>query len=146
MPFRFSLATVLRVRENVEHTEALKLEKCYAELAKAQGMLWEAEQNIVRARQSRQDELERGLTGVELQMAVEEELYWKQLSAQRLQLLHEAQARLRDQITAYRKARQSRDVLEELRLQKFESYRREQDKSEQRQRDEAFLLRRKSQH
>jgi flagellar FliJ protein len=146
MPFRFSLATVLRVRENVEQTEALRLEKYYAELAKVQGMLWEAEQNIARARQLRQDELSRGITAIELRMAVEEESHWKQRSAELLQQLREAQARLRDQILAYRKARQSRDVLEELRKQKFESYRREQEKSEQRERDEIFLLRRKRRH
>jgi flagellar FliJ protein len=146
MAFRFSLATVLRVRENLEHTEALRLEKCYADLAKVQGMLWEAEQNIARAQQSRQDQLVRGVTAVELQMAMEEESRWKQRSAQLLQQLRDAQARLREQIVAYRKARQNRDVLEELRKQKLDTYRREQEKSEQRERDEAFLLRHKSRH
>jgi flagellar export protein FliJ len=146
MAFRFSLATVLRVRENLEHTEALRLEKCYANLAKVQGMLWEAEQNIARARQTRQDELAQGVTAIELQLGLDEEARWKQRSAQLLQQMREAQARLKDQILAYRKARQNRDVLEELRKQKADSYRREQEKSEQRERDEAFLLRRRSQH
>jgi flagellar export protein FliJ len=146
MAFRFTLATVLRVRENIEHTEALRLEKCYADLAKVQGMLWEAEQNIARATQAKQEELARGVIAVELQSAMEEESRWKQRSAELLQQLREAQTRLREQIAAYSKARRSRDVLEELRIQQFAVYRREQDKSEQRERDETFLLRRKSRH
>jgi flagellar export protein FliJ len=145
MPFRFSLAAVLRVRENLEHTESLVLEKRYVELAKAQGMLWEAEQNIHHARQAREEQLSCGVTAIELQLKMEEESYWKQRSVELSQQLLQAQARLHEQIVIYRKARQSRDILEELRKQKFESYRRAQDKAEQRDRDEAFLLRRKNQ-
>jgi flagellar biosynthesis chaperone FliJ len=145
MPFRFSLAAVLRVRENLEHAESLILEKRYSELAKFQGMLWEAQQNIHHARQARQDQLTRGVTAIELQLKMEEEAYWKQRSVEVSQQLLQAQARLREQIAVYRKARQNRDVLEELRKQKFEIYRREQERAEQKDRDEAFLLRRKSQ-
>jgi flagellar export protein FliJ len=143
MAFRFSLETVLRLRENLEHTESLLLERRYAELAQVQGMLWEAEQNIVYSREQKNRELDRGTTTIQLQLAVEEESRLREHRDALVQKLQEAQALLREQLSAYRKARQKRDILQELRKQKFDLHRREQEKSEQSQSDEAFLLRRK---
>src|SRR5450631_897484 len=143
MPFQFSLATVLRLRENLEHTELLTLEKRYSELALAQGRLWEAEQNIIRAAESRQLELSRGTTAIQLQLAIEEESQMRQQRDALLQKLQEAQRVLREQLAIYWKARQKRDILQELRKQKFDVYQRTQAKLEQRERDELFLLRRK---
>lgn len=143
MPFRFSLETVLRLRENLEHTESLILERRYAELAQAQGMLWEAEQNIVHSRELKNQELTRGTTAIQLQLAMEEESRLRQRRDDLTKKLLEAQALLREQIATYRQARQKRDILQELHKQKFDLYRREQGKTEQRERDEAFLLRRK---
>jgi len=144
MAFRFSLETVLRLRETLEHTESLILERRYSELARAQGMLWEAEQNIIYSRETKNEELARGMTAIQLQLAIEEESRLQQQRDTLLRKLQEAQNLLREQLAAYRKARQKRDVLEELRKRNFESYRREQEKREQRERDETFLLRRKS--
>jgi len=141
MPFRFSLASVLNIREKLEQRELLLLERRYAELATAQGKLWEVAQNIVRNHEQQADELKRGTTGFQLQMAIEEA---KALEDRRLQLqkkLQEAQKALREQLENYRKARQKRDVLEELRQQQLDRYQREQGKIEQRERDELFLLR-----
>jgi len=143
MPFQFSLATVLRLRENLEHTELLTLEKRYSELALAQGRLWEAEQNIIRAAESRQLQLSRGTTAIQLQLAIEEESQMRQQRDALLQKLQEAQKVLREQLAVYWKARQKRDILQELRKQKFDVYQRAQAKLEQRERDELFLLRRK---
>jgi flagellar export protein FliJ len=143
MPFQFSLATVLRLRENLEHTELLTLEKRYSELALAQGRLWEAEQNIIRAAESRQLQLSRGTTAIQLQLAIEEESQMRQQRDALLQKLQEAQKVLREQLVVYWKARQKRDILQELRKQKFDVYQRAQAKLEQRERDELFLLRRK---
>jgi flagellar FliJ protein len=144
MPFRFSLATLLRVRESLEHTEMLVLEKRYGEVAFVQGQLWEADQNLIRARECRQEELSRGVMAVQLQLALEEEIRQRRLRDELLKELQAAQTRLREQLDIYWKARQKRDVLQEIRKQKFEQYRREQEKSEQRERDELFLLRYRS--
>jgi flagellar export protein FliJ len=143
MPFQFSLATVLRLRETLEHTELLTLEKRYSELALAQGRLWEAEQNIIRAAESRQLELSRGTTAIQLQLAIEEESQMRQQRDALLQKLQEAQKVLREQLAIYWKARQKRDILQELRKQKLDVYQRTQAKLEQRERDELFLLRHK---
>jgi flagellar export protein FliJ len=141
MPFRFSLATVLNLREQLEQREMLLLERRYAELAAVQGRLWEAAESIVRAQQQQADELKAGTTAFPLQLIVET---IKALERHRatLQLnLQEAQLRLREQLGKYRQARQKRDVLEELRQQQFDYYQREQGKMEQRECDELFLLR-----
>lgn len=144
MPFRFSLASVLKLRGTLEHRELLALERRYAELAAAQGRLWEAEKVIVAAREQRERQLRNGTTAIEIQFGLE---HANQLERNRAALhtaLQETQRILREQLTRYRKARQERDVLEELRKRQFEVYRREQDKIEQNQRDELFLLRHRS--
>jgi len=141
MPFRFPLATVLNLRERLEQRELLLLERRYAELAAVQGKLWEAAQNITRAHEQQAQDLKRGTTAFPLHLNAEA---IKALERHReaLQLnLQEAQLRLREQLEKYRQARQKRDVLEELRQQQLDHYRREQGKAEQRERDELFLLR-----
>jgi flagellar export protein FliJ len=141
MPFRFSLTTVLKVRENIEQKESRALEKCYVELSAAQGRLWEAEQNISREQQEREAELKQGTSAFQLQMSLEEERRLKEVRDQHIKKLAEAQARLREQIEIYKRARQQRDTMEELRIQQAEEYRREQLKNEQQERDELFLMR-----
>ncbi len=146
MPFRFPLASVLKLRGTLEHRELLVLERRYAELAAAQGRLWEAEKAIVVAREQRERQLQNGTTAIQIQFALE---HANQLERNRTALhaaLLETQRILREQLTVYRKARQERDVLEELRKRQFDVYRRAQDKIEQNQKDELFLLRRRSGH
>jgi len=141
MPFRFSLATVLNLRVNLEQKEARILELRYAELAAAQGRLWEAEQNITRAQQDRAQQLNEGTSAFQLQLALQEEAGLKQKRLDAHQKLQEAQIRLRQQIEIYKQARQKRDTLEELRKRQATEYQREQSKSEQQERDELYLLR-----
>jgi flagellar export protein FliJ len=142
MPFRFSLATVLNLRGNLEQKEARVLEQRYAELAAAQGRLWEAEQNITHAQQERAQQLSEGIPAFQLQLALQEETNLKQKRLDAHQKLQEAQTRLREQIDIYKQARQQRDTLEELRKRQATEYQREQTKTEQQERDELYLLRR----
>jgi flagellar export protein FliJ len=141
MPFRFSLATVLNLRENLEQKEARILEQRYAELAAAQGHLWEAEQNITRAQQERAQQLNQGTSAFQLQLALQEEANLKHKRLHAHQKLQEAQTRLREQIDLYKQARQQRDTLEELRKRQAVQYQRQQAKAEQQERDELYLLR-----
>jgi len=141
MPFRFSLATVLSLREKLEQREMLLLERRYSELAAVQGKLWEAAQNITRAQEQQAEDLKRGTTAFPLQLNVETIRSLEKHRATLQKQLQEAQLRLRDQLEKYRQARQKRDVLEELRKQQLEHHQREQGKMEQRERDELFLLR-----
>jgi flagellar export protein FliJ len=144
MPFRFSLTTVLQVRENLEQKEARALEQCYVELSAAQGRLWEAEQNITHAQEERAHELSQGIPAYQLQLALGDEKRLKQLRENWQTKLQEAQVRLRGQIEIYKRARQQRETMEELRKQQVEEYQREQLKSEQQERDELYLMRLRS--
>jgi len=144
MAFRFALASVLKYRQDLEHRELLRLEQRYAELAAAQAEFWKAEENIVLARKEREHTLSQGTTAVHLQLALEYDARLRRRRESSQKALAEAQASLRQQLQAYHQARQSRDALEELRKKQFEAYRKEEGRSEQRQRDELFLLRRRA--
>ncbi len=144
MPFRFPLATVLNLRENLEQKEARLLERRYVELSAAQGRLWEAEQNIVRAQEERAHQLSQGIPAFQLQLALSEETRLKQLRDDWQGKLQEAQTHLREQIEIYKRARQQRDTMEELRKRQAEDFQREQLKSEQQERDELHLMRLRS--
>jgi flagellar export protein FliJ len=146
MPFRFSLATVLNLRDNLEQKEARTLERRYVELSAAQGRLWEAEQNIIRAQEERAHELSQGISAFQLQLALSDETRLKQLRDDWQKKFQEAQSRLREQIEIYKKARQQRDTLDELRKQQAEDYQREQLKTEQQERDELYLMRLRRRH
>ena len=141
MAFEFSLSVLLRLRENLEHKELLVLEKHYANIARIQARLLEAEQNILHAQERRQEELSHGTLAAEVKFTVDEERRIREYRETLLQELLEAQKRLKEQLVIYWKARQKRDVLQELRKHQFDAYRSEQAKIEQRDRDELFLLR-----
>ena len=141
MPFRFSLEAVLNLRERLEQHEMLLLEGCYTELAAAQGELWETAQNIARAQAQQAEELKSGTTAFPLQLQVATIGSLEQRRAVLQKNLQDAQARLHEQLEKYRQARKKRDVLKELHQQQLRKYQQEQEKLEQRERDELFLLR-----
>ncbi len=143
MPFRFPLASVLKVREDLEHRELLMLERKYAELAAAQSAYWQAQQVLSEERNRQQQELTEGTTGVQLQTGIEYSTYLEQQRRTLELKLLDAQSRLREQQETYWKARQERDVLQELRKQQFQKYSQEEAKREQSERDELFLIRRR---
>jgi flagellar export protein FliJ len=143
MPFRFPLASVLKVREDLEHRELLMLERKYSELAAAQSAYWQAQQALTDERKRQQQELMEGTTAVQLQTGIEYSTYLEQQRRILELKLLEAQSRLREQQEIYWKARQERDVLQELRKQQFQKYSQEEAKREQSERDELFLIRRR---
>ena len=79
-----------------------------------------------------------------MQLALEDEKRLRLLRDDWQKKLQEAQTRLREQIEIYKKARQQRETLDELRKQQAEDYQREQLKSEQQERDELYLMRLRS--
>jgi flagellar export protein FliJ len=146
MPFRFALASVLKFRQDLEQREMRLLEKCYADLAATQAHYWQAEERISHEKREREEQLRQGTTAVQLHLALEYEARLQHQLAALQEKLREAQEHLRQQLETYRKARQNRDIIEELRKQQLDAYRRNEAKLEQRQRDELFLLRRMVRH
>lgn len=142
MPFRFSLSAVLRIRESIEHKEQLALEQCYRQLYTIQKHLSEQDDQIAQIRQEYEDYLIRGTKAVDLHCLIEQRVQAERQRDAILRQLTEAQDRLRKQIESYRSARQQREIVGQVRTNRFEEYQKREALNEQKVRDDLFLLRR----
>ena len=142
MPFRFTLAPVLRLRENLERREYLALQALYAETAEVRSDIRGWEQMLLQARSQRISKLSEGMPAVLLQFELESEARVERKRQTLLAKLAELQGKVNEQIGKYRQARQKREILEELRRQQLQDYTREEAVREQQAADELFLLRR----
>lgn len=142
MPFRFTLAPVLRLRENLERREYLALQALYSESAEVRSDIRGLEQMLLQARSQRISKLSEGMPAVLLQFELESEARVERKRQTLLTKLAELQGKVNEQIGKYRLARQKREILEELRRQQLQEYAREEAIREQQAADELFLLRR----
>jgi flagellar export protein FliJ len=141
MPFRFRLATLLRVRLSLEQAEERKL---HALLQRAAALRLQAEQaedeQRLRQRAVRQ-ELCAGLRGAEIQFMAECDGQFEKL----LRRLEEEQCRVNQQVSLQRDrllaARRERETLEVLEKRQLAAYQELQARREQQQRDETSSLR-----
>jgi flagellar export protein FliJ len=141
MAFHFSLEAVLRVRRGQERVERQKLEAILSEEARTWARLEEVGHRQLELRRQFQHELGSGLAGSEVQYeALREASVASLIAALRTRLAeldqqHHAQAQI------FIKARQRREVLENLRLRKLDLYRIDQARREQQELDDLFLMR-----
>jgi flagellar export protein FliJ len=141
MAFHFSLEAVLRLRRGQERVERLKLEAILSEQAKTRARLEEATEDHFALRRGFQQELGRGLAGSELQYEAMREANLASLRATLQARLVELDQQRWAQAKIFVKARQHREVLENLRLRKLSLYRIEQNRREQQELDDLFLMR-----
>lgn len=141
MPFQFSLQPVLTLRASYERIERLRLLQTAAAIVRAQNEIAAAVRESEQARQSLREQLASGSSGVEIQFEAAREgaraNYRRALIARLAGLRRKYEA----QQAIYRRAKQKREILENLRDQQFQEYRLEQARREQRTLDELFLLR-----
>ncbi len=143
MAFRFALAAVLKYRESLEQRAYLALEKAQQDIVQTEQRSLACEERYSAARMRRDSDLGRGITSVHLQAEYEEELALRQ-EIERLKVqLQQLHARRQECLKTYEAARRNREVLDELRVQQFEAYRRDQAKREQKTLDDVFLSRRR---
>jgi flagellar export protein FliJ len=143
MSFRFPLQAVLNYRANLERREYLTLGRVHQQVGEAEIQLQQAEELCAAATRKREAQTVRGVASVHLQEAYQQELG---LEARRDQLrdkLKQLRITLEQCRRAYEAARQKREVMDELRIQRLDAYRREQGKQEQRRIDDLFLSRRR---
>jgi flagellar export protein FliJ len=146
MAFRFTLAAVLKYRENIEQREYFALERIQQEVARVEARIQQVEEQHSAVRQRRDAELARGIASIHLQTAYEQELALdKQLDKLQAQL-QELQGRRRQCLKTYQLARQKREVLDHLRVRQLEAYRRAQAKRQQTTLDDIFLSRQRRSH
>jgi flagellar export protein FliJ len=143
MSFRFSLQAVLHLYEGLEHQHELRLRTANQQVARVRHLIeqLDALRQHNRAQQAR--ELEAGKTGAELQFERAMELALMRRRGEMDIELARAQQLRDEQQRIFRQARRRRETLSTLRETPLHHYQREAARREQRQVDEAFLLRRK---
>ena len=142
MAFRFSLQTLLRLRQAHERQERLRLEILSSDRVQAQTQLEIAARERLSARESLAAQLATGLTGSELHFEVAcdaARARFERAMTERLKRLTEQRYL---QLLTYQKARQKREILDNLRARKMEFYRLIQSRREQQRLDDVFLLHR----
>ena len=140
MAFRFSLAGVLRLRASLERAERARLLAVLAEMVPIRVEILALEEEMRAAAESLRSALGRGLSGAELQW---ETGLRQQRDKRRLELLRKfatLEVRRRKQVEIYRRARQQREILENLKARQLAQYELEQKRREQMRLDEVFLL------
>jgi flagellar export protein FliJ len=143
MAFQFSLEAVLHLRRGQERVERLKLEAILSEQAKTRASLAELIQSHFELRRHFQQDLGIGLVGSELQHEALREANVTSLRTSLRARLAELDQQRWAQARIFSKARQNREVLENLRLRKLNLYRIEQGRREQRELDDLFLTQRR---
>ena len=141
MTFRFSLATVLRVREIAEEKEERLLTQILSQIAKTQQELHELKAQVDMLLRRSEDELASSISAAQLHITYGHmralELMQKDVAEQLVKL-----ESLRDQqMKVYAAARRSREVLSELREAQMERFRYDLLRQEQALMDDNFAAR-----
>jgi len=144
MAFRFSLDMLLRLRVSLERKEELNLQRINAALVQAHQDLAQLRQERQAAWGEAQLRLRDSAPAAELHF----ELARDQAAQQRAEWLQQRIAQLeaarQEQQRVYRKARQDREILENLRDRKREKYDMDLSRSEQQNIDDLQLMLRAS--
>jgi flagellar FliJ protein len=142
MAFRFSLATVLRLRESIERREERALQKIQMEMARVSRQIDELDAGIARAQRERDEALREPMPASHLQAMI-----WQTESAiedrKTLQAtLHGLEEQRQKQLKIYQAAHRDHETLIDMRNQQRSAYLQEQARMEQKYLDDIFIARR----
>jgi flagellar biosynthesis chaperone FliJ len=141
MAFHFTLEVVLRLRRSQERAERLKLEAIISEKEQARARLREVMEGSFELHRQFQQRLSRGMAGSEVQMETERETNVNSVcNVLRTRILEIEQRRVA-QVQVFFRVRQSRELLENLRRDKWNDFRMEQGRREQQELNDLFLMR-----
>ena len=140
MAYRFPLATLLRFRENLEHRSWLELQAANQQVQRVEVSLSQLERERMEWRTGRSSALDRGVKAAELEIWGEPYYQRKRLDFEQSLLAAKQQAAAK--LAEFSRARQKRQVLENLYMQGKSIYDAERARREQALVDELFLLRR----
>ena len=140
MAFRFTLQSVLRLRESQERLERMRLLAAVAAVVQVKEEIEALEKESREAKQRLRENLFAGLSGAE--MHFETMCEWLRREHRKVldAKLKEAEAKYAKQQAAFRVARQKRRILENLRERRRAEYLRKQARREQQRLDEAFSM------
>jgi flagellar FliJ protein len=142
MAYKFSLATVLRVRGIIEEREERILQTILFDISKVFDTLERTDRRLAESENSRYAEVLKPSTGLQLQASYGEvktlKQFRKELEAQ-IQKLEQA----RDaQLVVYEAARRDREMLTDMNQKQRNLYNTEQSKREQKTLDDNYIARR----
>ncbi len=140
MAYRFPLATLLRFRENLEHRSWLELQAANQQVQRVEVSLSQLERERMEWRTGRSSALDRGVKAAELEIWGEPYYQRKRLDFEQYLLAAKQQAAAK--LAEFSRARQKRQVLENLYVRGKNIYDAERARREQARVDELFLLRR----
>jgi flagellar export protein FliJ len=141
MAFKFSLATVLRLREIAEDREERLLMQIRQQMAQSQQELADLDARCIAVIAQRESELKDQIPATELQDS------YMQISVleERKKIVREHLTKLEmlriQQMKVYETAHRNREVIEQIREEKLELFRRDQVRREQHDMDDNFAAR-----
>ena len=142
MPFRFTLAPLLRLRQSVERQRTLQLQEVSHRVTRAQEVLAQLERFLSDSAQSDSTNLAMGRSAAELQFA---SVFRENLHHHRQELqsdIGKLEVLRQQAVSAYQQAYRAREVLESLRARQRRTYQQEQLRREQQELDATYLLQR----
>jgi len=142
MAFHFSLKALLRLRESLEIAELRRLQAMAADVIHARMAVESLDARIAADRRQAVVAAAGGISGAELHFSALREAAYRERRSMLLKKLAELERARQEQLLRYKKARQKREILENLRNRQLTAYQTEQTRREQQQIDELFLMRR----
>ena len=139
MAYRFRLATLLQFRESLEHRCWLELQVANQNVQHAEALLVQLERGRLEWRTERLTALGRGTIGAELESWGIR--YFEREAAKLKEMLFEAKQHAEAKLADFYRARQKRQVLENLSLRDRARYEAQRTRREQARMDELFLMR-----
>jgi flagellar export protein FliJ len=141
MGFRFPLASVLRVRENIEKREELALQLVQFEVSRVRRRIDELTAEMTRAGIDREESLQKWMQACQLRNWQDEmnaALEAKQILSETLQTL---KSQRDTQMKVYQVARVDRRILTDLQQQQQNEWEKKQDRIDQKRLDDLFTTR-----
>lgn len=140
MPFRFSLASLLRLRQSLERQRAQRLREASLAVARAEETISQIDQSLAETARSDDASLRAGRSAAELQFA----LAARATALQRRQDFQAELERLKiarqGVAVEYQRAYREREVLESLSARQRQTHQQERLQQEQRELDASYLL------
>jgi flagellar export protein FliJ len=143
MPFRFSLATVLRVRESLESNEERALQKIQLAMAHVVHQIEMLTTQITKLHQAREQALQQPISASHLHLLLQQAHGAGEKKESLLQDLQVLEQKRDEQIVRYQAAHRDRETLTDLSDKQRDAYDQEQLRAQQRSLDDIFIARRK---
>ena len=142
MPFRYALATVLRVKESIEQREERALQKIKLEIARVARQIEDLNDAMAKAQVARELALRRTMPGGELQSMLWQMRAAGEMKKALLVTLHGLEELRLQQMKVYQAAHRDHETLINLFNEQRDLYEVEQARLKQKYLDDIFMARR----